>query len=297
MRDRFAGALRNWCTQQELASLCGVTVATVYNRLCTMDVKRRVIGNRAIFILSQFANKRPPKHLAAVSTQPPFNITKKLPKIGPFGISFEVFRRAKAIGLSNSHAIAVHLNVNQNLMNELLYGRISARNVSGEWCAPALHLADFFECAPDELFDMDQQWPVGLCDPDRVARYELERLSDTSCSDTPYDSAVLKQLKFEITKVLSSIPAREEAALRAVFGIGCEQITIGELAEKWGYTDARIHQICIGALRRLGHVKYAMRLRSFLQWEDDANSRDRAPTLPLRIDWQEDHPPKSPKRF
>lgn len=88
--------------------------------------------------------------------------------------------------------------------------------------------------------------------------------------EAPEDYAVKQELNRKIGEVLSELPEREEKVLRMRYGIGYERIyTLREIGEYIGVTTARIRQIELRALRKIGKPKNKRVLAVFLYQENN----------------------------
>lgn len=86
-----------------------------------------------------------------------------------------------------------------------------------------------------------------------------------SNGDTPPTDATLnnESLVTEIQRALQRLPKRESDILRSFFGIGCQEMSLEEIGEKFGLTRERVRQIKEKALR---HIKsqHSSVLKAFL---------------------------------
>ena len=81
----------------------------------------------------------------------------------------------------------------------------------------------------------------------------------------PVDAAIQANLKETVTRVLASLPPREERVLRMRFGIGMNtDHTLEEVGQQFSVTRERIRQIEAKALRKLKHPSRSRKMRSFL---------------------------------
>ncbi|KQT80955.1 RNA polymerase subunit sigma [Aureimonas sp. Leaf460] len=81
----------------------------------------------------------------------------------------------------------------------------------------------------------------------------------------PIDAAIQANLRETTTRVLASLPPREERVLRMRFGIGMNtDHTLEEVGQQFSVTRERIRQIEAKALRKLKHPSRSRKLRSFL---------------------------------
>ncbi len=82
----------------------------------------------------------------------------------------------------------------------------------------------------------------------------------------PVDAAIQSNLRETMTRVLSSLTAREERVLRMRFGIGMStDHTLEEVGQKFSVTRERIRQIEAKALRKLKHPSRSRKLRTFFE--------------------------------
>jgi RNA polymerase primary sigma factor len=85
-------------------------------------------------------------------------------------------------------------------------------------------------------------------------------------SDSPKaDKALLiESLIKEIERSLSTQTDRERDIVRSFFGIGCQEMTLEEIGEKFGLTRERVRQIKEKAIRRLRHTSRSKLLKTYL---------------------------------
>jgi RNA polymerase primary sigma factor len=60
-----------------------------------------------------------------------------------------------------------------------------------------------------------------------------------------------ESLSKEIERALSTLTDREREIIRLFFGIGCREMTLEEIGDKFGLTRERVRQIKERAIRRL----------------------------------------------
>jgi len=68
----------------------------------------------------------------------------------------------------------------------------------------------------------------------------------------------------EIERALATLTERERDIIRLFFGIGCQEMTLEEIGEKFGLTRERVRQIKEKAIRRLRHTSRSKLLKSYL---------------------------------
>ncbi|MBO4571534.1 MAG: sigma-70 family RNA polymerase sigma factor [Bacteroidales bacterium] len=79
------------------------------------------------------------------------------------------------------------------------------------------------------------------------------------------DSGLVNEsLNKEIERALSTLTERERDIIRYFFGIGCQEMTLEEIGEKFGLTRERVRQIKEKAVRRLRHSARSKLLKSYL---------------------------------
>jgi RNA polymerase primary sigma factor len=85
-------------------------------------------------------------------------------------------------------------------------------------------------------------------------------------SDSPKaDKALLiESLIKEIERSLSTLTDRERDIVRSFFGIGCQEMTLEEIGERFGLTRERVRQIKEKAIRRLRHTSRSKLLKTYL---------------------------------
>lgn len=81
----------------------------------------------------------------------------------------------------------------------------------------------------------------------------------------PADSRVeAESIKIEIGRLLEVLPERARNILKAIYGIGCREMTIDEIGERYGLTRERVRQIREKSLRRLRAPEIVRNLRPYL---------------------------------
>ena len=75
---------------------------------------------------------------------------------------------------------------------------------------------------------------------------------------------VNESLNTEIERALSTLTERERDIVKYFFGIGCQELTLEEIGEKFGLTRERVRQIKEKAIRRLRHSARSKLLKGYL---------------------------------
>ncbi|MGB9747001.1 MAG: sigma-70 family RNA polymerase sigma factor [Bacteroidales bacterium] len=85
-------------------------------------------------------------------------------------------------------------------------------------------------------------------------------------NDSPVaDRQLIKEsLCTEIERALSTLTERERDIIRYFFGLGCPEMTLEEIADRFGLTRERVRQIKEKAIRRLRHTSRSKILKSYL---------------------------------
>ncbi|MCF0190370.1 MAG: sigma-70 family RNA polymerase sigma factor [Marinilabiliaceae bacterium] len=73
-----------------------------------------------------------------------------------------------------------------------------------------------------------------------------------------------ESLAREIERALSTLTDRESDIVKLFFGIGCQEMTLEEIGERFGLTRERVRQIKEKAIRRLRHNSRSKLLKSYL---------------------------------
>jgi len=84
--------------------------------------------------------------------------------------------------------------------------------------------------------------------------------------DSPIaDRALINEsLTTEIERALATLTERERDIIRLFFGIGCQDMTLEEIGERFGLTRERVRQIKEKAIRRLRHTSRSKLLKTYL---------------------------------
>jgi RNA polymerase primary sigma factor len=75
---------------------------------------------------------------------------------------------------------------------------------------------------------------------------------------------IMESLAREIERSLATLTERESDIIRMFFGIGCQEMTLEEIGERFGLTRERVRQIKEKAIRRLRHTSRSKLLKSYL---------------------------------
>lgn len=79
------------------------------------------------------------------------------------------------------------------------------------------------------------------------------------------DKALINEsLAREIERALATLTERESDIIKLFFGIGCQEMTLEEIGERFGLTRERVRQIKEKAIRRLRHTSRSKLLKSYL---------------------------------
>ena len=84
--------------------------------------------------------------------------------------------------------------------------------------------------------------------------------------DSPSADRVLvnESLNTEIERALSTLSSREREIIKSFFGIGCQEMTLEEIGERFGLTRERVRQIKEKAIRRLKSTSRSKLLKGYL---------------------------------
>ena len=75
---------------------------------------------------------------------------------------------------------------------------------------------------------------------------------------------VNESLNTEIERALSTLSSREREIIKSFFGIGCQEMTLEEIGERFGLTRERVRQIKEKANRRLKSPSRSKLLKGYL---------------------------------
>ncbi len=73
-----------------------------------------------------------------------------------------------------------------------------------------------------------------------------------------------ESLGTEVERALATLTEREKDIVKYFFGIGCQEMTLEEIGEKFGLTRERVRQIKEKAIRRLRHNSRSKLLKTYL---------------------------------
>lgn len=77
-------------------------------------------------------------------------------------------------------------------------------------------------------------------------------------------SLINESLSKEIERVLGDLSERERDIIRMFFGLGCQEMTLEEIGDRFGLTRERVRQIKEKAIRRLRSSNKSTLLKSYL---------------------------------
>lgn len=75
---------------------------------------------------------------------------------------------------------------------------------------------------------------------------------------------IMESLAKEIHRALATLTERESDIIGLFFGIGCQEMTLEEIGERFGLTRERVRQIKEKAIRRLRHTSRSKLLKTYL---------------------------------
>ncbi len=104
-----------------------------------------------------------------------------------------------------------------------------------------------------------------LINDDESSSSFLDTFVDLTQKPTDHKVAYTDSLRQEIAKVLSTLSERENAVIKAYFGLtGEAPLTLDEIAEKYDLTRERVRQIKEKGIRRLRNQNRAKNLKGYL---------------------------------
>lgn len=145
-----------------------------------------------------------------------------------------------------AHQVSVGLLINM---------RLPARKKTGEWITPALRLATFFRCMPEDLFSEPQQYDALQKNRSHaeLSFAEIQQLTARNREPiTPEIAMQATQLRTAISNALRSLAPREEQVLRMRFGFESgTEMTLEEIGHAFGVSRERVRSIEVRALIKL----------------------------------------------
>ena len=146
------------------------------------------------------------------------------------------------------------VKVHQSKIGRLINMKEPAQNSEGAWTQNAMMLARFFNSLPEDLFS-DMQKQIALKRNRAEAEVTFAEIQALTARPTSSPETLLRAKEFssKIRVILGTLPVRQGDVLRMRFGIDCEEMSLAEIAEKFGVTPGRIQQIEAKALRNLKH--------------------------------------------
>jgi len=147
---------------------------------------------------------------------------------------------AKTIGVGY-----VDFNNLINLTDSPLYSNGTLRPIAAKLC-------DFFHKLPEELWTDEQLTPLESNTSEIEATFsQIQQY--LPCTNDPFIALESAENQSEFDALLDSLPDKQRIVISYRFGIGCEKLTLEEIAKKIGVTRERISQIEMKALRKLRH--------------------------------------------
>ncbi len=92
----------------------------------------------------------------------------------------------------------------------------------------------------------------------------LEMLENTNSEYADVDVVHTKSLEVQVNRVLSTLPKRQEEVIRLYFGIGCKQMSLEDIGEKYELTRERVRQIKDKAISLLSTRSRSSLLKNYL---------------------------------
>ena len=105
-------------------------------------------------------------------------------------------------------------------------------------------------------FITENKLNITECDA-QIEKYRSQ--IDNVANSREYDS-----LNKEIERALSTLATREKEIIKSFFGIGCQEMTLEEIGERFGLTRERVRQIKEKAIRKLKTTSRSKLLKSYL---------------------------------
>jgi RNA polymerase primary sigma factor len=128
-------------------------------------------------------------------------------------------------------------------------------------------LADTLELTPDKISDTLRVSGRHVSVDAPFVDGEDNSLLDVLVNDdSPNADRILIQesLSREINRALATLTEREADIIKLFFGIGCQEMTLEEIGERFGLTRERVRQIKEKAIRRLRHTSKSKLLKTYL---------------------------------
>lgn len=159
-------------------------------------------------------------------------------------------------------------NLSQVQVGELINMKVLPLNKDESWRPVVNDLATFFNCLPEDMFTEEQLETVlatnrGFAELTFGQVHALIAANEAE-SLLPEKSAEKSALNRLVEEILGTLTLREEKIMRLRFGIGSDDHTLAEIADKFNLSHERIRQIETKAMRKLRHPKSADYLRQFL---------------------------------
>ena len=122
-------------------------------------------------------------------------------------------------------------------------------------------------CTPERLHEIRRRCrEIQTRFRERVKQSAQDALDVLVNADSPNaDRGLINEsLATEVDRALDTLTDREKDIIKYFFGIGCSEMTLEEIGEKFGLTRERVRQIKEKAIRRLRHSSRSKLLKSYL---------------------------------
>ena len=129
-------------------------------------------------------------------------------------------------------------------------------DVPSQYCSKLLHLTLDVSDPDQAVYDKAAAAAV-----EQFGRIDVLVNNDSPNADK---GLVNESLNREIERALSTLATREREIVKSFFGIGCQEMTLEEIGERFGLTRERVRQIKEKAIRKLRSNSRSKLLKSYL---------------------------------
>ena len=156
-------------------------------------------------------------------------------------------------------AAAIQAIYNTEVAPGSLQVAVTRKEFEGDYTLVTFPLLKITHQAPDATGNAIGQWLVDNV-PEISAFNSVKGFLNLSFSPVYWNES----LNTEIERALSTLTDREREIIKSFFGIGCQEMTLEEIGERFGLTRERVRQIKEKAIRRLKSPSRSKLLKSYL---------------------------------
>ena len=167
-------------------------------------------------------------------------------------------------GLRRQAELSRATGVRPTELGKLINKRRSPKNEDGEWVVSVLRIAEFFTCLPEELFSEPERHAL---DKDRIraeTHFEEMRamLLEQQCAvlTDPVTLAETRELRTALEQAIGTLAPKAQQVLFSYFGLAGPELTLDQLATRFGVTRAHLKFVLARAISTLRRSPHSLRI-------------------------------------